>query len=100
MKVGSEYLVRRINHTSWEALAKSIGVPSTNLLDRVEATVESVTATVDKVRQSAIDEGLEESVVHLLADRTSVNTFPDPRRIRIAMSATPLFGRAALPLGL
>ena len=34
-----------------------------------EATVESVAATVDKVRQSAIDEGLEESVVHLLADR-------------------------------
>lgn len=89
MKIGSQYLVRRVNRTSWEALAKTIRVPPGHLLGRVELAVESISRTVDSVRESAIKEGLDESVIHELADRIRDHAGACRNTLRMSGPAIP-----------
>lgn len=69
MKIGSQYLVRRINRRSWEASARSLSLPEGQLLERVNDLVRRVAGAVELERERAIDVGLDASVIHTLADR-------------------------------
>jgi serine/threonine-protein kinase HipA len=68
MRVGSQYSVRHIGRRHWEALAKSIGVPGTELLGLVDSVVTAVLSNVDQVRQSTKAEGLDPSFIDGLAE--------------------------------
>ena len=69
MKIGSEYLVKRIGKAHWEQLAKAIGVPTAELLERVEHVAGSVVSVIGRVRQGCVDEGLDQRAIDLIAER-------------------------------
>lgn len=69
MKVGSQYLVRKIDRSHWEGLAKSISVQPATLTQQIEGIVEAVATTVPAIRDGAIEEGLDPATIQLLADR-------------------------------
>lgn len=89
MNIGSQYLVRRIDRASWEALAKSIRVPSTHLLERVEFAAESVATNVDGVRQSVMEEGLDRDVIDQLANRIRDRAQSCLSALRVSVQAVP-----------
>lgn len=69
MKIGSEYLVRRITPAKWADLATAIDVPIDSVLDKVRSTAELCASHADEVLNRAIGDGLTESLVQPLADR-------------------------------
>lgn len=74
MKVGGEYLVRRINRRSWESLAKSNGLPTSHVLENVNHVLEQLASAVDAVAHRAINEGLAKSLIESLAARVRSRT--------------------------
>ncbi len=74
MKVGGEYLVRRINRLSWESLAKRNGLPASHVLENVHYVLEQLRLGVDAVADRAINEGLAKGVVEQLAQRVRART--------------------------
>ena len=69
MKIGSQYSVRRITRSGWEALADSIGVRVSDVLALATTVADSVASSAEVVRQEAINEGLDKDVINPLADR-------------------------------
>lgn len=69
MKVGTKYLVRRINRSSWETLAKANGMTPKYVLENIEAVLAKLPEATEKIAQASIDEGLDSSVIRRLADR-------------------------------
>jgi serine/threonine-protein kinase HipA len=78
IKVGTTYLVRRINRSSWETLAKANGLTSKYVLGNIEAVLAQLPEATEKVAQASIDEGLDPSAIGRLAvrilDRTKACT--------------------------
>ena len=69
MKVGGEYLVRRITRRHWEALARSNALAPSYVQDNVSHVLQRVAAVIDTVTNRAIKDGLAERVVAALANR-------------------------------
>ena len=72
MKIGPEYLVRRIVRADWVAFAKSIGTPPALLVDRLAALSDEVGFAVHNVAGAAIEAGLDPGIINSLAARISV----------------------------
>jgi serine/threonine-protein kinase HipA len=66
MRIGDEYLVRRIARREWEMLAKGIGVTPTESMQRIDRLVDSVRTSLDEVRDAARRDGLEHAVIDTL----------------------------------
>lgn len=69
MKVGGEYLVRRITRRHWESLAKNNALKPSYVLENVSAVLERVAAAIDVVASRAMKDGLTEGIVEPLANR-------------------------------
>lgn len=69
MKIGSEYMVRRINRRSWSALAKRTRVAERTVLDNVIAVLDALPSAVDRTAQSSIQQGLDASIVEGIRER-------------------------------
>ena len=75
MKIGSKYLVSRVNRQSWEALAKANGLAITAVMDDLDSVLERLPKVVDRVASDAIDSGLDASIVEQLTDRILKRTY-------------------------
>lgn len=73
MKIGREYLVRRIVRADWNALAKAAELPAAEVNAIVDDVVSRMAGVLDVVRTSAVAEGLEESVITKLANRITAH---------------------------
>ncbi len=67
MRIGGEYLVRRIGRRQWERLAKEVAVAAHDLLARGADLLASLPGAVDRVSARALDDGLDAKVVDGLA---------------------------------
>jgi serine/threonine-protein kinase HipA len=74
MKIGGTYLIRRINRTSWESLARSNGLRAPYVLENVLHVLEQLPHAIETVAHRAIDEGLAAKVIEPLADRIRERT--------------------------
>lgn len=66
MRIGDEYLVRRIARREWEMLAKALGIMPTEIMERIDRVVASVRASLDEVRDASRREGLEHAAIDTL----------------------------------
>lgn len=69
MRVGGEYLVRRVNRSSWEKLAAACHLPSDYVLSRIQHLVEQLPAAAHRVRVRSIGEGLDSDIIETLTER-------------------------------
>jgi serine/threonine-protein kinase HipA len=69
MKIGSEYLVMRVNRHSWSALAKKSRIAERIVVDNVLAVLELLPDAVDRTADRAIREGLDAEIIDDLQDR-------------------------------
>ncbi len=74
MKIGGTYLVRRINRSSWEAVAKDNGIPVSQLLDSAQNLLLQIPAALEAVAEEAIEDGLKQSLVRKLAESIVTRT--------------------------
>jgi serine/threonine-protein kinase HipA len=69
MKIGGEYLVRRIGRHQWERLAEQNNLPVEHVFEQADALLQRLPAVVQHVRQQAIGQGLNSSIVDGFAAR-------------------------------
>ena len=67
MRIGGEYLVRRIGRADWLALAKATGLASDQVLATVEDILSRMPSALDAVRERVVAERLDERVITRLA---------------------------------
>lgn len=87
MKIGSDYLVKRIARRNWVALAKEIRLTPAYVADRVEALVARVPDAVAAVAQRAIAQRLDAQIVESLAQRIVERSRDCLERLRVGESA-------------
>jgi serine/threonine-protein kinase HipA len=68
MKIGSEYLIRKIRGRHWRALAEQCGLDADPVVDRVAEFLEAVPAAIRTAATSVRAEGLDHPVVDLLEE--------------------------------
>ena len=68
MKVGGEYLVRRITRRHWESLARANALAPSYVLENVSHVLERLAQAVDAVAHRAIKDGLGDRTVASLAN--------------------------------
>jgi serine/threonine-protein kinase HipA len=69
MKIGGEYLARRIGRYQWESFAKQSNITVDHMLELADTLLQGLPAVVQGVRQEAIEQGLSSSIVDDLAGR-------------------------------
>ena len=69
MKIGGEYLVRRIGRYQWQKLAEQNNLAAGHVFDRAEALLHELPALVQRVQQRATAQGLSSPIVDGLAER-------------------------------
>ena len=68
MKVGSDYLVRRVTRRSWTAFAKRSRIADRVVMDNVTAVLELLPPAIDRVADRTIRGGLNADIIGRLAD--------------------------------
>jgi serine/threonine-protein kinase HipA len=66
MKIGSEYLLRKIEQRHWEACAKQLKLKPDYLMGRLKVLAEDVMQKTDSVVQRLNNEGLEHEIIKTL----------------------------------
>ena len=74
MKIGSKYLVRRVNRASWETLAKSNGLSPKSVMQSLSAVLERLPTVIDDVSNASIEGGLEPPIIEELRRRVLERT--------------------------
>jgi len=69
MRIGSQYLVRRVNRRCWETLAKASGLGTKDVLDIVRDVVAQMPTAVESAADAAMDAGLDATVIRTLDTR-------------------------------
>lgn len=69
MRIGKEYLVRRVARADWIALAKASRLPAVDVLTRVEALLPRIAAAATSVGERAINRGLDQRTIEPLVQR-------------------------------
>jgi len=69
MRVGGEYLVRRIGLAHWREFARQVGLPVEPLLDDIRTLLAALPDAVESTRSSALSHGLNAKHVNALAAR-------------------------------
>ena len=69
MRVGKEYLARRVHRQSWLALAKQCRLSERTVSENVMAVLEALPLAVERTTASAIGEGLNTSIIESLRQR-------------------------------
>lgn len=69
MRIGNEYLARKVARRDWSKLADSCGLPQRYVLDRLDQLLPRIPLTVEKVAADAFDAGLAHEMVNELATR-------------------------------
>ena len=67
MKIGSEYLLRKIGQSHWEACAKQLKLKPSYVMGRLKFLAEKVMQKTDPVVQKLNDEGLEHEIIETLS---------------------------------
>lgn len=68
MKIGSEYLIRKITRRHWEACAAGLGIPAKEMLEIVESIAERLPGLAVETAQALHGEGVEHPVIGVLVD--------------------------------
>jgi serine/threonine-protein kinase HipA len=66
MKIGTKYLVRQINRSSWTSLAATNGLPKEDVLGLVDEILQALPAAANEVAARAIGEGLDPDTISQL----------------------------------
>jgi len=74
MRIGSEYLVRKVNRRSWEGLAKQAGLGATDVLDIVRDVVAEIPTAIESATDAAVESGLNPAIVRTLSERITGRT--------------------------
>lgn len=69
MKIGSVYLVRRVNRRSWAELARANGLGEQYVMDLIDSIIDPLPSALGEVAQISIDRGLDASIVEMLTNR-------------------------------
>jgi serine/threonine-protein kinase HipA len=69
MRIGKEYLVRRIALADWKRLAESMRLDAESVLKRIETLLPRIPDAMRAVARRAVDEGLASELVDPLAER-------------------------------
>jgi len=69
MRIGQEYLARRIARSDWVKLAGRSKLPERYVLDRLDALLPLIPQAVENVAERAISDGLDGETVETLAER-------------------------------
>jgi hypothetical protein len=69
MKIGGEYLIRRIGRYQWEHLAQQNNLTVDHVLERADALLRLLPPAVQRVQQEAVEQGLNPSIIGDLATR-------------------------------
>jgi serine/threonine-protein kinase HipA len=69
MRIGREYLVRRVHRRSWSDLAKQSRLSERTVVENVMAVLEALPAAIDRTAERSIREGLDPSVIEPLRER-------------------------------
>ena len=69
MRIGSDYMVRRVNRGSFTALAKRSRLPESMVLSNVMAVLDALPSAVDRTAQRSLHQGLDSSIVEELRSR-------------------------------
>lgn len=84
MKIGHTYLIRRINRSSWDTMAKETRLSEHYLLELVASVIDETPAACHTAAAAAIAEGLDETTITALRDRVLDRV----RRCRMTLAST------------
>jgi len=82
MKIGNSYRLREIRRNHWEACARDLRMPATDLISRAKSMIERLIVAAPKVANNLRDEGLDNPVIGRLVD--SIDTHSLNCRERLA----------------
>ena len=94
MRIGREYLVRRIHRQSWSALAKQSRVSEGTVVENVLAVLEALPAAIDRTAERSIREGLDRGIIEPLQKRVQHRVVRCLQLMRDSRSASPANGLA------
>ena len=66
MKIGSKYRIKEIVRRHWEATARELKIPASELLERMIALANAVTTTAGEVASALHAENLTHPVIRVL----------------------------------
>jgi len=69
MRIGREYLVKRVHRQSWSVLAKESRLPERTVVENVLAVLESLPGAIDRTAERSIRERLDPAIILLLQER-------------------------------
>jgi len=69
MRIGREYLVKRVHRQSWSVLAKESRLPERTVVENVLAVLESLPGAIDRTAERSIREKLDPAIILLLQER-------------------------------
>lgn len=87
MRIGREYLARRVARSDWMTLAKAAKVPQKYVLERLEALLPRIPEAAERVVERAIAEGLAGEVVEPLTARIVERSRECTERLRQGAAA-------------
>ena len=87
MRIGKEYLARRIAFRDWVNLATLARLPQEYVIGRVEALLQEVPKAIQVVANRAVEDGLDHRVIERLALRVRKRSDECIERLRIGMNA-------------
>jgi len=82
MRLGGEYLLKKIGKRQWAKLAEALKLPAAHVVQRVEDLLTRTPAAAAKVAERAVQEGLTHDVLRRLADRLSWHVGECQRRLQ------------------
>jgi serine/threonine-protein kinase HipA len=69
MRIGREYLVRRVHRRSWSDLANECRLSERTVVENVLAVLEALPGAIDRTAERSIREGLDSTVIEGLRER-------------------------------
>ena len=87
MRIGREYLARRVARSDWMTLASAARVPQKYVLERLEALLPRIPEAAERVVERAIAEGLAGEVVEPLTARIVERSQECTERLRQGAAA-------------
>jgi len=83
MKIGNTYQLKKIKRRHWEACAKQLRIPATNLTERLQSIAEKLPALTQLIADQLHQEGLTHPVIQTLADSISQRARDSQRHLPI-----------------
>lgn len=87
MRIGREYLVRRIALADWKRLADSARLPEQRVIGRLESLLQLMPDATSTVERRAIEQGLDPLIIGALAARIKERAVECAKTLRLGSTA-------------